>query len=451
RLIVSDTKAIAHILQDVTNYKKPPSLQYHLTRMVGSGVLVVEGEQHRKQRRIMNPAFGNLYVKELSPVFMEKSLELRDIWAQECASRSDGIYRTDAVTWLSKLTLDIIGRAGFNYDFHAMEPHAEHDELQEAFSTIFGAGSAVFRILQGHVPLLRLVPTQAQRAITKAKKTMNDIAGRLLAEAKQIQSATGEKLWDARDMLSLLVRSNTSPEVPENQRMSDEEVMSQIPTFFVAGHETTATALAWMLFALTRAPHVQQKLRNELLSVPTSTPSFDELNALPYLDAVVRETLRLHSPVTTTSRISTQDDILPLSKPITDRKGNVHDSIAVGKGTQISIPILAMNVDPEIWGEDADEFKPERWENLPTAVSSLPGVWGNMMSFLGGARACIGYRFSLAETKAIVFTLVRAFEFELAVRHEDIISRSYVVQRPYLASDLDTAQLPVIIRPVSGS
>lgn len=61
------------------------------------------------------------------------------------------------MSWLSKLTLDIIGRAGFNYDFHAMEPHAEHDELQAAFATIFSAGSAVFRILQGRVPLLRLI------------------------------------------------------------------------------------------------------------------------------------------------------------------------------------------------------------------------------------------------------------------------------------------------------
>lgn len=184
---------------------------------------------------------------------------------------------------------------------------------------------------------------------------------------------------------------------PVDNYGADSLLLTEVPTFFVAGHETTATTLTWMLFALTRAPHVQKKLRNELLDVPTSTPSFDELNALPYLDAVVRETLRLHSPVTTTSRISTQDDILPLSKPITDRKGIVHDSIPMGKGTQISIPILAMNVDKTLWGEDADEFKPERWESLPAAVSAIPGIWGNMMSFLGGARACIGYRFSLAE------------------------------------------------------
>ena len=95
----------------------------------------------------------------------------------------------------------------------------------------------------------------------------------------------------------------------------------------VAGHETTSTATTWALFALTQSPEVQVKLRNELLAVGTDNPTMDELNALPYLDAVVRETLRIHPPVPATMRVATQDDILPLSEPVKDRNGNIHDSI----------------------------------------------------------------------------------------------------------------------------
>ena len=95
----------------------------------------------------------------------------------------------------------------------------------------------------------------------------------------------------------------------------------------VVGHETTSAATTWGLFALTQNPEVQDKLRQELLAVGTDNPTMDELNALPYLDAVVRETLRLHPPLASTMRTAAKDDILPLGEPVQDKNGNVLDSI----------------------------------------------------------------------------------------------------------------------------
>ena len=95
----------------------------------------------------------------------------------------------------------------------------------------------------------------------------------------------------------------------------------------VAGHETTSTATTWALFALTQSPEVQDKLRKQLLSVGTDNPTMDELNALSYLDAVVRETLRIHAPVASTMRVATEDDILPLNEPVKDKNGNVLSNI----------------------------------------------------------------------------------------------------------------------------
>lgn len=85
--------------------------------------------------------------------------------------------------------------------------------------------------------------------------------------------------------------------------------------------------MTWCLFALTQAPHVQTKLRQELLSLNTETPTMDELMALPYLDMVVRETLRVHAPVPFTVRQAMQDDVIPVSEPFTDRHGEVRDEI----------------------------------------------------------------------------------------------------------------------------
>jgi hypothetical protein len=95
----------------------------------------------------------------------------------------------------------------------------------------------------------------------------------------------------------------------------------EIPTFLIAGHETTATATTWCLYALSLNPTVQQKLREELLKVDTEYPSMDEINALPYLDCVIRETLRVHAPVPSTIRVAMEDDVLPLSEPFVDKTG----------------------------------------------------------------------------------------------------------------------------------
>ena len=100
----------------------------------------------------------------------------------------------------------------------------------------------------------------------------------------------------------------------------------------MAGHETTSTATAWALYALTQSPDVQVKLRHKLLSIPTDNPSMDELNDIPYLDAVVREALRLYAPVPVTLRVAVKDDILPLGSPIRTTKGELIDSIRLVTG-----------------------------------------------------------------------------------------------------------------------
>ncbi|KAL0057874.1 hypothetical protein AAF712_015468 [Marasmius tenuissimus] len=173
----------------------------------------------------------------------------------------------------------------------------------------------------------------------------------------------------------------------------------------------------------------------------------DQLNGLPYLDAVVRETFRLLAPVQTTARQAMKDDVIPLSESFVDLCGQRHDALRVRKGQTIIIPIVAINKDKNLWGEDAEEFKPERWAKLPEAVTSIPGAWGNMLTFLGGPHACIGLRFTIIETKAILFTLLRAFEFELAVPKEDIlIKRGFAVHRPVVRGK-EGNQLPCLIRP----
>ncbi|KAJ7084910.1 cytochrome P450 [Mycena belliarum] len=390
----------------------PDAGRYNLSRIVGPGILVVEGDVHIQQ----NPAFGAPQVRELTSIFVQKSLQLRDLWAAQ-ASQNSGVARVEVFSLLSKATLDIIGLAGAQ--------------------------------TRGLYPLLRYIPTNTDRIGRAAQATMMRIGRRLLAASKREIAETGTfETGRARDLLNLLVRANTSKEIPAHQRLSDEDVLAQVPTFLVAGHETTSTGLTWALFALTQNVAAQTRLREELLSLDTESPTLEELNSLQYLDCVVRETLRVHSPVIASVRQALQDDVIPLAQPVTDMHGEVHESLRIVKGTRIWVPIRNMNREPEIWGADANEFIPERWES--PISTSIPGVWGNMLTFLGGPRNCIGYRFALAEMKAILFTLIRGFEFELAVPISDIGKKSTsVTQGPVLLNDVKAGpQLPLIVRPV---
>lgn len=162
---------------------------------------------------------------------------------------------------------------------------------------------------------------------------------------EDIPSQVGKDAFSGRDLLSRLLAANMATDLPGSQRLSDHDLYSrmasilsfvrftflnsnlEIPTFLLAGHETTATAATWTLFALGQDLSIQNKLREELLSVETETPSMDELNALPYLESVVRETMRLHAPVSSTFRISAKDDLIPLEKPYQDQSGILRHEI----------------------------------------------------------------------------------------------------------------------------
>ncbi|RPD78584.1 cytochrome P450 [Lentinus tigrinus ALCF2SS1-7] len=457
RLFTTDLRVINHVISHSMDYYKAEEARATLARLLGDGVLVTEGARHKQQRHIMNPAFGPTQVRELTEIFLEKANGLCDYWNAQIVSQGNTV---NVIEGLSKMTLDVIGLAGFSYEFDALNPDKPPNELNRAFDAIFKRPPPMNPL--GIIGVLfprfeRLFNPQAKH-IDSAKATMQRIGMKLLQEKKagilREKSAGGIEKKDllGRDLLTLLIKANMATDIPDSQRLTDEEVIAQVPTFLVAGHETTSTATTWCLNALTQNPSIQEKLRKELLAIPTDMPSMEDLNSLTYLDYVVRETLRLHAPVVVTARVAQKDDVIPLSEPIRDRDGNLLTEIPLVKGTRVHIPIVAVQRLKALWGEDATEFRPERWESPPEAIANIPGVWSHLLTFLGGPHACIGYRFSLTEMKALAFTLVRNFEFESAVPKEEIKPLGLFLQRPCVESErAKGAQLPLLIRPYRRS
>jgi cytochrome P450 len=167
--------------------------------------------------------------------------------------------------------------------------------------------------------------------------------------------------------------------------MSDDELLDQLSTFLFAGSDSTALAISWCIHLLSLHLDVQSRLRQELLSFslltppsqstgtvdgmspaappPTASPTYsfqahaDAIDNLSFLDSVVRETLRLCPPVHGTIRVATSTDSIPVSSPVTMRDGSVVDSITIGKGSYVHIPIEGLNMSKDVWGEDAAVFK----------------------------------------------------------------------------------------------
>ncbi|KAJ7116118.1 cytochrome P450 [Mycena crocata] len=447
-----DTKAIHHVLFNSNIYQKTAPARYFLGRIAGpSGLTAAEGELHKRERKIMAPAFGYPQVRELTSIFIQKSQQLRDIWTDEIA-KEGGVARLDVLEWLHRTTLDIIGLAGFNRNINALGAHSKEtrDEVLTIFERLLAVEFGPLDFIQGSYPITRGVSTASDRNRRDAVADMTRLGYQILADSKREVAESGTfEAGRARDLLSLLVRANISKETAVRDRMSDEEVLSQIITFLVAGHVTTSTAVTWTLFALTQNKAAQARLREEVASFPTENPTMDQLNDMAYLDCVVREGLRVHGPVPLNVREAACDDVMPLLNPWTDTQGKVHETISIPKGTEIFIPMNAMNLDPIIWGPNAREFIPERWES--PIENAIPGVWGNMMSFIGGPRGCVGYRFSLVEIKSLMFTLLRNFEFDLAVPIKDLgMKLVRVSQGPMVLSEPEKGlQLPLLIKPVA--
>ncbi|KAI0033894.1 cytochrome P450 [Vararia minispora EC-137] len=462
KMLTVDPKAVSHILKDGYVYAKTDQIRHDLGALLGKGLLFVEGPDHRKQRKIMNPAFGPAQIRQFTEIFMQKAIELREIWLSMTSKplREDGWSRIDIFRWVNKASLDIIGLAGFDYDFDSLRAEDDHsNELYNAISKslTLTAPRTTISLILSNIPAFRNFPTLERRRRKEALDAIRRIGGRLIANKKKALGLDGGASADkdeisGHDLISLLIKSNVTEGTPENMRMTDEEIISQVPTFIVAGHETTSSLISWTLFALALDPHVQDTLRKELREHPSDAPTLEELNSLHYLEAVLKETLRLYAPVNFSTRVATRDDVVPFEQPFLDTRGAACTELRVAKGDIITIPIRMLNRSLEIWGSDAGEFKPERWGALPEKTTAMPGVYNHLLTFLAGAHACIGFRFSIAEAKAVLYTLVRQFEFGLAMPPDDIVRKFNVVSRPFIDGNIEAGpQLPMLVRPIKDA
>ncbi|PPQ77754.1 hypothetical protein CVT25_011188 [Psilocybe cyanescens] len=412
RMIFMNPEVLHQILvKDWLDYPRPVFLKNILGLVTGHGLLTVTGNAHRQMRKAMNPAFSipNLMARNLVDIIKTKI---------ENASQPEKGKEILVYDWMSKVTLDIICQTAFGYKADSL--HNPHNELAEAYELLLslqsGPNLARFILLVSlpggprflasdwayyHRHWLAKVPflsatSKLVDAMYRIRKLSVQMLKDKMNDSHLFENDTGAK----RDIMSILVRAR-KVELDGGKgdyAMSDRAMMDQVLTFLGAGHETTASGLTWTLWHLSNNLESQRRLRSELAPIfaDNPRPDYRTLKDLQWLDCVVMESLRVMPPVPLTVRVAAKTEYI--------------DGVLIPKGTLFWIPIRIVNTWKKIWGEDAEEFNPARWLNLPKDYHPT----FSMLSFIAGPHACIGKTMAIIEMKAVLAALIVNFEFEPA-------------------------------------
>jgi cytochrome P450 len=373
-----DVFAISHPdwIQDIlvthqSQFKKSRALE-RARVLLGDGLLTNEGEAHKRQRRLVQPAFHRERLIGYASAMVA------------CAAAASGQWRAgvpfDIAHEMMRLTMGIVAKTLFSSDVAG-----EADEIGNALTQVFEMFRNLLLPFSQYLDKIPVLPSV--RKFHRARKRLDETIYRLIAERR----ASGE---DKGDLLSMLLAAQE-----DGSGMSDKQVRDESLTLFVAGHETTATALTWSWYLLSQNPDVETKFHEELSSVLGGRlPTFNDLENLKYTEGVFRETLRLYPPAWAIGRRALKDYEV----------AGVH----IRKGQILLMSPYVVQRDPR-WFRDPLKFSPDRWmegdEDRPK-FSYFP--------FGGGARVCIGERFAWAEGVLLLATIGQKWKLRLAPGHK---------------------------------
>lgn len=359
-IVVSDPASVERILVDhVKNYTKQTRGYEQLRKMLGNGLVTSEGSFWLRQRRIAQPAFHREKLGAIASI-MERDTD--DV----VNAMPAGSF--DFAQLMTKLTMRIIGEALFSVDVSG-----------ESDSAGLAVNELVHQAMERTMSLVSFplsVPTPKNRRFVNAKATLDKLVFTVINERR-----AGASKPDLLSMLLDVVDEETG------ERMTDAQLRDEVLTLFAAGHETTSMAASWAMFEIMNNPHVEKRLLAEL----DGNASADKVMRLPYLDAVLKETFRLHPPVWNVARCAEEEDVLA--------------GYRVPKGHLLFVSQWTVHRHPKLW-ENATTFDPERF-----LVDDIERHKYAYFPFLGGPRKCIGDQIAILEAKIILAKLLTTHEF----------------------------------------
>jgi cytochrome P450 len=358
----------------------------HLIEFLGNGLLTIDGDLHRQQRRLTQPAFHRKRIESYATTMTTLTEEMLATWRL-------GEIR-DIASELRQLTLRIVAKTLFDIDITRSV-----DSLGPAFNKVV-AFPDPRRISWEN--LLRInLPITPYGRYRLALRELDAAVYRIIAERRASRVDVG-------DIVSMLL----SAQDEDGSVMTDTQIRDQLMTFFAAGHETTANTLAWTFYLLSGHPEVWQQLRYELNQVlGRRTPTVDDLPSLPITGMVLKESIRLYPPAWALGRRAIDDFEV--------------EGYHLPAGTYVVFPQWVLHRLPEIWGPDALDFRPERFD--PAHPQEIPPF--AYYPFGGGSRMCIGMPFAQLESHLLLATIAQRFRPTVVPRYH-VVPLALTTLRP---------------------
>ncbi len=356
-----------------SNFMKGLALQ-RAKRMLGDGLLTSEGEFHRRQRRLAQPAFHRLRIASYAEVMTDYAAQISQDW-------HDG-ETLDISEEMMRLTLGIVGKTLFDADVIS-----DAQEVGEAMTVVMDLFNT---ITVPFFELLQKLPLPQFRRFDNAKLRLDAIIYRLIEERRR----SGQ---DRGDLLSMLLLAQDTE--GDGGQMTDTQLRDELMTIFLAGHETTANAMTWTWYLLSQNPEVEAKLHAEIDAVLAGRlPGFEDVAQLKYTEMVLTESMRLYPPAWALGRMALNDCEI--------------GGYVVPKKSLVLMSQYVMHHDPRYFAEPF-RFEPERWS--PEARETRPQF--SYFPFGGGPRRCIGEGFAWMEGILLLATLARHWQMRLVPGH----------------------------------
>lgn len=355
------------------NFMKGLALQ-RAKRLLGEGLLTSEGEFHRRQRRLAQPAFHRSRIASYAAVMTEYAGQASNNWRHgETLNISEEMMR---------LTLGIVGKTLFDAD--VASDAKQVGEAMAAAMDLFNTLTLPF------FNLLQRLPLPQFRRFDNARVRLDAIIYRLIEERRR----SGR---DHGDLLSMLLLAQDTE--GDGGQMTDAQLRDELLTIFLAGHETTANAMTWTWYLLSLNPEVESKLHAEIDEVLAGRlPGFEDVARLKYTEMVLAESMRLYPPAWAIGRLALNDYEI--------------GGYVVPKKSLVLMSQYVMHHDPRYFA-DPWRFDPERWR--PHSRESRPQF--SYFPFGGGPRRCIGEGFAWMEGILLLATLAQQWQMRLAPNH----------------------------------
>ncbi|XP_047062158.1 cytochrome P450 709B2-like [Lolium rigidum] len=389
-LFMGDVSMVKQVYSDRTGLFPKESWSDNFTRGLGKGMLLIDGDEWKRHRKVINPVFSIDMLKTLAVTVSDCVGPMLLDWEAEL-EKGNGQVEIEISHHFDEVATDVISHVVFGRSHReAKEAYLVQKNLQ---SLIF---SSVFNDLLSHIPGLRNLPTKSNLKMWKLEKEVKSILINIIESRLATKDITGY----GEDMLGVMLETCT-PDQVQNPLMSMEEIMEECKTFYIAGHETTSLLLTWAVFLLSTHQEWQEKLREEVeRECGKEIPTSHVLSKLKLVNMFILETLRLYSPAMIIQRKAGSD--LELG------------GIKVTKDTILTTQINTIHTDKDLWGDDVYEFKPMRFENGVVRAAKHPNAF---MAFSIGPRACIGQNFTMIQAKVVLAIILQRFSFSLSPKY----------------------------------